>query len=218
MAHRSLLPPPSPNSGSALAASHSSAQGGQGAVAEAQARAARPAAAVNVLEELRKAVMLPLHQYDPVRHACWRAGEPTPYLHVALTLQVGVCACVGGAGTSGSCCIPSPCTFGQAALCMAWAILHVACFPAYVPHSRAIVSDLGSFVAMPLVCRLCNTLCILPAQPVGQPVVRQWRCLSASSMCPPPPCPCCMSLLLAQAIDGTTKRLQIMDALTNSFR
>ena len=31
-------------------------------------------------------VMLPVSQYNPVTMACWKSGEPTPYLHVALSL------------------------------------------------------------------------------------------------------------------------------------
>lgn len=35
----------------------------------------------------RDAVALPLAQYDPVGHACWRAGEPMPYLHIARAFE-----------------------------------------------------------------------------------------------------------------------------------
>jgi hypothetical protein len=33
------------------------------------------------------AVLLPVQQYDPVRHACWQAGQPVPYLHLARAFQ-----------------------------------------------------------------------------------------------------------------------------------
>lgn len=37
------------------------------------------------------AVLYPLAEYEPVAHACWRAGEPTPYLHLARAFQVSHC-------------------------------------------------------------------------------------------------------------------------------
>lgn len=35
----------------------------------------------------RDAVALPLNQYDPVAHAIWSRGEPTPYLHLARAFE-----------------------------------------------------------------------------------------------------------------------------------
>jgi DNA ligase-1 len=32
-------------------------------------------------------VLLPVQQYDPVRQACWAAGQPVPYLHLARAFQ-----------------------------------------------------------------------------------------------------------------------------------
>lgn len=34
------------------------------------------------------AVLYPLAEYEPVAHACWQAGEPMPYLHLARAFQV----------------------------------------------------------------------------------------------------------------------------------
>ncbi|KAJ4821469.1 DNA ligase [Rhynchospora pubera] len=35
-----------------------------------------------------KNVSLPVEEYEPVMHACWKAGEPAPYLHLARTLNL----------------------------------------------------------------------------------------------------------------------------------
>jgi DNA ligase-1 len=32
-------------------------------------------------------IHLPVAEYDPVQHACWQRGQPTPYLHIAVTLE-----------------------------------------------------------------------------------------------------------------------------------
>lgn len=37
-----------------------------------------------ITPEIREAVLLPLARYDPISHACWSAGQPLPYLHIAL--------------------------------------------------------------------------------------------------------------------------------------
>jgi hypothetical protein len=46
-------------------------------------------AAAAVPKELRDAPLLPLARYNPLRHACWTAGAPAPYLALALTLAAG---------------------------------------------------------------------------------------------------------------------------------
>ncbi|KAF5180932.1 Dna ligase [Thalictrum thalictroides] len=33
-------------------------------------------------------VLLPLEKYSPVEHACWRSGQPAPYLHLARTFDL----------------------------------------------------------------------------------------------------------------------------------
>lgn len=33
-------------------------------------------------------VSLPIEKYSPVEHACWKAGEPAPYLHLARTFDL----------------------------------------------------------------------------------------------------------------------------------
>ncbi|CAL9159626.1 unnamed protein product [Musa hybrid cultivar] len=33
-------------------------------------------------------VSLPIEKYSPIEHACWKAGEPAPYLHLALTFDL----------------------------------------------------------------------------------------------------------------------------------
>lgn len=71
--------------------------GSPAGAASAPAASASPAAAAAAAagagtgpawERLRDAVLQPLQSYDPVRHACWGAGQPAPYLHIALALQV----------------------------------------------------------------------------------------------------------------------------------
>jgi len=46
--------------------------------------AAQAGSAERQLEEAAR-VALPVAEYDPSRHACWPAGSPAPYLHVAAT-------------------------------------------------------------------------------------------------------------------------------------
>ncbi|KAI0513456.1 hypothetical protein KFK09_009477 [Dendrobium nobile] len=33
-------------------------------------------------------VLLPIEKYSPIEHACWKAGEPAPYLHLARTFEL----------------------------------------------------------------------------------------------------------------------------------
>ncbi|KAG0489420.1 hypothetical protein HPP92_008231 [Vanilla planifolia] len=33
-------------------------------------------------------VLLPIEKYLPIEHACWKAGEPAPYLHLARTFEI----------------------------------------------------------------------------------------------------------------------------------
>ncbi|PKA59712.1 DNA ligase 1 [Apostasia shenzhenica] len=34
------------------------------------------------------AVMLPIEKYSPIEHACWKDGEPAPYLHLVRTFEL----------------------------------------------------------------------------------------------------------------------------------
>lgn len=50
-------------------------------------KASERVAACCVLQVPRDAVTLPLARYDPMAHAPWEPGQPTPYLHLARALE-----------------------------------------------------------------------------------------------------------------------------------
>ncbi|KDD72324.1 hypothetical protein H632_c3515p0, partial [Helicosporidium sp. ATCC 50920] len=57
------------------------------ACAPVPALARRSEASTESMAETIRLLELPPDSFDPGQHACWRAGEPTPYWHVASTLE-----------------------------------------------------------------------------------------------------------------------------------
>ncbi|CAA6665437.1 unnamed protein product [Spirodela intermedia] len=43
---------------------------------------------ISTEESVEAFISLPLEKYSPVEHACWKAGEPAPYLHLARTFNL----------------------------------------------------------------------------------------------------------------------------------
>ncbi|KAL4419767.1 hypothetical protein ABPG75_006865 [Micractinium tetrahymenae] len=75
-----LPPPPSPSGGAVAPAGFFLRQRqGQGGGGGGSGRE---------VEVSAEALALPLDKYNPVEHACWRAGEPTPYLHISRALEL----------------------------------------------------------------------------------------------------------------------------------